>query len=62
MSADLVPKLHALDEVYAPASQEQETQRWNALQTRFSEVYGRAADFVARATGRVNLIGEYVPR
>ena len=62
MSADFVPQLHTLDAVYAPASQEQETQRWNALQTRFSEVYGRAADFVARAPGRVNLIGEYVPR
>ncbi|WFC94336.1 galactokinase [Malassezia brasiliensis] len=60
MSADLVPKLHTLEEVYAPASQEQETQRWNALQSKFSEVYGRVADFIARAPGRVNLIGEHV--
>lgn len=61
MSTDFVPQLHALDAVYAPASQEQENQRWKSLQEKFTEVYGRPADFVARAPGRVNLIGEYVP-
>jgi galactokinase len=34
--------------------------RWQALDGRFRERFGRAAEGVARAPGRVNLIGEHI--
>lgn len=55
---DFVPLLHSLDAIYAPASRAQETTRWKKLQSQFQQIYGRPAGFVARAPGRVNLIGE----
>lgn len=60
MTVDQVPLLHSLDAIYAPSARANEEARWNDLRAKFHEVYQRPADFVARAPGRVNLIGEYV--
>lgn len=60
MSHDFVPLLHSLDTIYAPASRTRETVRWNDLKSEFQRIYDRPVDFIARAPGRVNLIGEYV--
>lgn len=34
--------------------------RYNNLIQKFTELYGRKPDFVARSPGRVNLIGEHI--
>ena len=55
---DTIPVLGALSDVYAAGDLGAEIARWDALHRAFEEVYGTPAQFVARAPGRVNLIGE----
>lgn len=59
-SSDVIPQLASVRDVYAAATVDAEEQRWAALRESFRKTYARDADFVARAPGRVNLIGEYV--
>ncbi|WFD05743.1 galactokinase [Malassezia vespertilionis] len=58
---EIVPLLASLDQVYAPPAQERERRRWSALNSRFETLYHQKPSFVARAPGRVNLIGDVIP-
>ncbi|MCJ1384359.1 galactokinase [Xylographa soralifera] len=55
-----VPITKSLDFVYEAASLPSQRKRWDALRTRFSSLYGKEPDFVARSPGRVNIIGEHI--
>ena len=55
---DLAQKFYNLRE-YLIMEQPQERDRRHDLETKFGELYGSAPQFVVRAPGRVNLIGEH---
>lgn len=55
-----VPVVHELHDVYSEDFLPAESRRWQALRDRFREVYGRAPQYIARAPGRVSLIGEHI--
>lgn len=59
-TVDRIPQLKSVEEVYTRASQPAEQARWDALRDAFQRSYGTAPQFIARAPGRVNLIGEHV--
>ena len=55
--------METLEEIYtAPGSVAREGARWNRLVEQFQAIYGEEhrPHFVARAPGRVNIIGESV--
>ncbi|EST07909.1 Galactokinase galactose-binding domain protein [Kalmanozyma brasiliensis GHG001] len=59
--SDPVPLVGSLDEIYSPAGVLKNGQRWDSLATKFASVFsGSKPDFIARAPGRVNLIGEHI--
>ncbi|KAK6538766.1 galactokinase [Orbilia ellipsospora] len=60
MAGSLVPQVTSLDEIYAPEALLSQGQRWNQLAEKFQSLYGKAPDFIARAPGRVNIIGEHI--
>ncbi|KAJ2172008.1 galactokinase, partial [Coemansia sp. RSA 532] len=39
---------------------EAQTQRYDRLSRKFADIYGAKPDFIARAPGRVNIIGEHI--
>ncbi|MCJ1292866.1 galactokinase [Xylographa carneopallida] len=55
-----VPITKSLDFVYEAASLPAQQKRWDALRSRFSSLYGKEPDFIARSPGRVNIIGEHI--
>ncbi|MCJ1392061.1 galactokinase [Xylographa bjoerkii] len=55
-----VPIAKSLDFVYEAASLPNQQKRWDALRSRFSSLYGKEPEFVARSPGRVNIIGEHI--
>lgn len=57
-SVDPVPLVPALAEIYSPARVAPEGQRWDALTSKFEQSFGHRPTYVARAPGRVNIIGE----
>ncbi|WFC97816.1 galactokinase [Malassezia yamatoensis] len=61
MSKDVVPLLHSLDEVYSTSARKKEQERWSNLYEGFQTRFQQKASFVARAPGRVNLIGDVFP-
>jgi len=60
MSGATVPRAKSLKDIYTPDALSHQSQRWEALLSRFQELYLRPADFVARSPGRVNIIGEHI--
>ncbi|KAJ1028406.1 hypothetical protein NDA16_001573 [Ustilago loliicola] len=59
--SDPVPLVSSLDSIYSPAGVLKNSSRWNQLASAFSSAFhGDASDFIARAPGRVNLIGEHI--
>ncbi|KAJ2866216.1 galactokinase [Coemansia aciculifera] len=54
-----IPIVSALDDVYA-GNLLQHGARYQALTEAFIETYGAMPDFIARAPGRVNIIGEHI--
>lgn len=56
---DLVPVL-SFPQVYSPLARERERLRWNELESKFEETYHVKPAFIARAPGRVNMIGEHI--
>lgn len=59
--SDPVPLVNALDAVYSPAGVLKNAKRWDELTTKFAQLFhGEKPDFIARAPGRVNLIGEHI--
>lgn len=59
--AGFVPIVSSPGEVYPETARAAQTQRWEHLEARFQELYGRKADFISRSPGRVNIIGEVNP-
>ncbi|KAE8227314.1 hypothetical protein CF319_g239 [Tilletia indica] len=58
---DAVPAVKTLAEIYpSAAALAEQGLRWDNLTKRFEEIYGRKPAFVARAPGRVNIIGDHV--
>ncbi|KAI0176401.1 galactokinase [Hypoxylon sp. FL1284] len=55
-----VPTVTALQDIYTQQSLADQTVRWNKLLDKFQALYGRAAQFVSRSPGRVNIIGEHI--
>ncbi|KAF9973615.1 galactokinase [Actinomortierella ambigua] len=46
--------------LYSAPKQASATARWTEVSVAFEKLYGREPDFIARAPGRVNLIGEHI--
>ncbi|KAK6512371.1 galactokinase [Arthrobotrys musiformis] len=59
-STVFVPEVTSLDEIYAPEALLSQGKRWNDLAAEFERLYGKTPDFIARAPGRVNIIGEHI--
>ncbi|SCV70910.1 BQ2448_3672 [Microbotryum intermedium] len=59
-SSASIPVTSSLEHVYAPSSLPQQQLRWAQLQQLFEAQYGVKAQAVARAPGRVNIIGEHI--
>ncbi|RPB23790.1 galactokinase-like protein [Terfezia boudieri ATCC MYA-4762] len=58
--AEPVPLVSSPNEVYPEAARAAQAQRWEHLESKFLELYGRKADFISRSPGRVNIIGEHI--
>ncbi|CDS82431.1 related to GAL1-galactokinase [Sporisorium scitamineum] len=59
--SDPVPLVASLDDIYSPAGVLKNGKRWSDLADKFAEAFsGQKPDFIARAPGRVNLIGEHI--
>lgn len=62
-SLDLVPLVSDLSKIYSSTqSVLSSAPRWDSLATNFYNQFGNKPDFVARAPGRVNIIGESVSK
>ncbi|KAI8993484.1 galactokinase [Pilobolus umbonatus] len=55
-----VPVYDSLDKIYNSSALAKEGERYNELIAAFESTHGRKAEFIVRAPGRVNLIGEHV--
>ncbi|KAI9497413.1 galactokinase [Zychaea mexicana] len=55
-----VPTYESLDKIYDSSALAKQGPRYNALVEKFTSIYGRKPDFIARSPGRVNLIGEHI--
>ncbi|GAA6029776.1 hypothetical protein JCM8097_001044 [Rhodosporidiobolus ruineniae] len=60
MPASAIPTYDSLDQLYTPESLLSQGERWNSLFDAFNKEYGTPAQRVARAPGRVNIIGEHI--
>ena len=61
-TSDPIPLVTKLEDVYSSReAQLKQGQRWDALTKRFQESFGDKPQFIARAPGRVNVIGEHLP-
>lgn len=58
MPTSPLPIATSLDEVYTPGSLLHQGERWDQLAQTFEKEYGVKPQKVARAPGRVNVIGE----
>lgn len=59
MESSPLPVATSLDEIYTDAALAHEGQRWNSVFDAFQKEYGTPAQKVARAPGRVNIIGPF---
>ncbi|KAJ2333282.1 galactokinase, partial [Coemansia sp. RSA 2681] len=55
-----VPTVHRLSDIYGPDAVDDQAARYAQLAATFEVTYGSRPDFVARAPGRVNIIGEHI--
>ncbi|SJX62074.1 related to GAL1-galactokinase [Sporisorium reilianum f. sp. reilianum] len=59
--SDPVPLVASFDDIYSPAGVLKNAQRWSQLADQFAAAFsGQKPHFIARAPGRVNLIGEHI--
>lgn len=59
--SDPVPLVGSLDQIYSHAGVLKNSRRWDELAAKFAQAFsGDKPDFIARAPGRVNLIGEHI--
>ncbi|SNX82840.1 related to GAL1 - galactokinase [Melanopsichium pennsylvanicum] len=58
---DPVPLVNSIDTIYSPAGVLKNSKRWADLAIKFSKAFPNSDPcFIARAPGRVNLIGEHI--
>jgi galactokinase len=58
---DPIPLVDGLDRIYSKQRLSKEGQRWDSLNAQFKEEFdGDSPTFIARAPGRVNLMGDHV--
>ncbi|PWN33809.1 Galactokinase [Meira miltonrushii] len=58
---DPIPSVDGLDRIYSKQRLAKEGKRWDSLHTQFKEEFdGDSPHFIARAPGRVNLMGDHV--
>ncbi|MCO5589783.1 hypothetical protein L7F22_043752 [Adiantum nelumboides] len=58
---DPIPLVDGLDRIYSKQRLSKEGQRWDSLNAQFKEEFdGDSPNFIARAPGRVNLMGDHV--
>jgi len=57
---DPVPVIEDIDDLYSKDDVPTQKQRFEHLKERFTELYGKKPQFIARSPGRVNLIGEHI--
>lgn len=60
MPVKSIPLSNELSEIYTPTSLLTQGTRWNHLLTSFESEFKTKVEFVARAPGRVNVIGEHI--
>ncbi|KAJ2899032.1 galactokinase [Coemansia aciculifera] len=56
----LAPTVHELGDIYSPDLADAQAARYARLASTFEATYGAKPDFMARAPGRVNIIGEHI--
>lgn len=56
---DLIPNC-SVEEIYSPRSVQDERVRWSSLTEHFRHTFHNEPQFIARAPGRLNMIGECV--
>lgn len=54
------PVVKDLSSIYPDGFVESQNERYLKLKQKFKQVYNVDCDFIARAPGRVNLIGEHI--
>lgn len=59
-NSDPIPLVPTLSNVYSAPRLAKEGQRWDSLTKDFASRFGAAPHFIARAPGRVNIIGEHI--
>ena len=57
---DIMPVLKSLSEIYSPERVPQEMVRYQNVIQRFEKEFKISPEFIARAPGRVNLIGGHI--
>lgn len=57
-TSDPIPLVHELKHIYSKERLVKEGSRWDNLRQRFKELFDHEPQFIARAPGRVNLMGE----
>lgn len=55
-----VPIVQSIDQIYTHNALPAETARWSRVMGQFESIYNKKPSFVARAPGRVNIIGEHI--
>jgi galactokinase len=55
-----IPVIHTLEDIYSKGNLVKEGERWDRLRSQFENQFGQKAHFIARAPGRVNLMGDHV--
>lgn len=60
MPALPLPVVRELADVYSPSALAVQTARWAALRGAFVSSFGSACTAIARAPGRVNVLGEHI--
>ncbi|EFP81724.1 galactokinase [Puccinia graminis f. sp. tritici CRL 75-36-700-3] len=60
VDGELVLFPDSLEQVYTQASVNKQSKRWSQLTETFKKSYAHPPQFVARAPGRVNIIGEHI--
>lgn len=58
MTSDPIPMVGELADIYAQQRLLKEGSRWDHLRSQFKNRFGHEPDYIARAPGRVNLMGE----
>jgi galactokinase len=57
-TSDPIPLVGDLSDIYSSERLAKEGSRWDDLRSQFHKAFGNEPEYIARAPGRVNLMGE----